>query len=91
MVFLLGQPRKISNYPGHYYRDYFEMGIMKFKIFQNRKGQWYFRYVASNGEKLFVSEGYHNKGDMLDTIDLIKNTAPTAPVEEVLQKKLEKL
>jgi hypothetical protein len=32
-------------------------------------GQWYFRLVADNGELVAHGEGYHNRGDMYQTID----------------------
>ena len=32
-------------------------------------GEWYFRFVADNGEPIGASsEGYHNKNDLLVTI-----------------------
>ncbi|MBS3915581.1 MAG: DUF1508 domain-containing protein [Bacteroidetes bacterium] len=56
---------------------------MRFEIFKSRKANWYFRFVAANGEIFFSSEGYKNRGDMLRAIDLIKNNAGDAPVVEV--------
>jgi uncharacterized protein YegP (UPF0339 family) len=41
---------------------------------KNHKGEWQSRFIAANGEILFVSsEGYHNKEDMLHAIDVLED------------------
>jgi len=42
--------------------------------------QWYFSIRAANHERIAQSEGYHNKQDALNTINLIRRTASTARV-----------
>lgn len=54
---------------------------MRIQVFQNDDEQWYFRLVADNGETVAQSEGYLDKQDALDTIDLITDEASDASVE----------
>ena len=59
---------------------------MTFRYYKARKGEWRFRLVASNGETVAQSEGYKNKKDCLRTINLIREYANDAKVEQVGDK-----
>lgn len=57
---------------------------MKFQVFKDVSSQYRWRMVAANGRIIAVSgEGYHNKKDCTDAIDLVKRFAPIAPVEDL--------
>lgn len=44
-------------------------------------GQWYFNIrSAGNHQVISTSEGYHNKQDALNTINVIRNGAATARI-----------
>ena len=54
---------------------------MRFKV--RRSGaQYFFRIVASNGQKLCHSENYVNKADCLNAIRIIQGGAGSAPVDD---------
>lgn len=55
-------------------------GSIRFETFVDQAGEHRFRIVAANGETIAASEGYRNRTDMLDTIQLIQAKAPIAPV-----------
>ncbi len=44
--------------------------------------QWYFRFVAANGEIVAQSEGYSDKRDALDTVELVRQDFDAAQVIE---------
>ncbi|MFC7051086.1 YegP family protein [Hansschlegelia quercus] len=52
----------------------------KFEVYKDKKGEFRFRFVASNGEPMFASEGYEAKASALKAIESIKKNAPEAPV-----------
>ena len=53
---------------------------MKFEMYKGDDKQWRWRLVAINGEVIADSaEGYHNKGDCLNAIDLVQ-AAKNSPV-----------
>lgn len=56
---------------------------MRFHIFRRLTlfgWRWYFRGTARNGKPILQSEGYHNRDDAVDTVNLIRGQAATAPV-----------
>lgn len=56
----------------------------RFKYWRSLKnGQWYFRFVAPNGEPMHNSEGYVTKQKCKEAIQNIINYTSTALVEEV--------
>ncbi|HVI28814.1 YegP family protein [Hansschlegelia sp.] len=56
--------------------------MYKFEIYKDNKGEYRFRFKASNGETMFVSEGYEAKASALKAIESIKKNAPAAPVND---------
>jgi uncharacterized protein len=55
--------------------------VAYFKIYKDAAGEYRWRFVASNGEKIAVSsEGYTHKADCEHAIMLVKTESPTAPV-----------
>lgn len=56
---------------------------MKFELFKGTNGQWYWRFVAANGQVIAIGgEGYINRGDALAGIGLVRSNAATAPLYE---------
>lgn len=55
----------------------------KFEVYQDKKGDYRFRFVASNGQTMFASQGYNQKASALKAIESIKNNAPDADTVEV--------
>ena len=57
---------------------------MRIEIFESRRlgigpKQWHWRAVARNGRKIAGSlEGYSNRGDLLDTLALLRADFPSA-------------
>lgn len=60
------------------------MGVYKFEYWQSEiDGHWYFRFRASNGEIMFVSQSYIHKQSALDSIaSLQRNVTTSTPIEE---------
>mgnify|MGYP002862168451 CR=1 FL=1 len=52
----------------------------KFEIFKTKDGQFRFRLIASNGEKILASESYKAKDSCKNGIASVKKNAPEAPV-----------
>lgn len=56
----------------------------KFQIYRDSNGQYRWRLRANNNQIIAGSgEGYINKADCRHAIDLVKQLAPGAPVEEL--------
>lgn len=54
---------------------------MKFEIFIGRDYQYYFRFVAANGQVIATSgDGYTTKANCIYALNLMKQYAKTAPV-----------
>jgi len=54
---------------------------MYFYLFKsNANNQWYFNIRAANHERIASSEGYHNKQDAVNTINVIRRGAATAAI-----------
>jgi uncharacterized protein YegP (UPF0339 family) len=59
------------------------MAEPRFVVYKDRAGEWRWNFRASNGKKIADSgEGYHNKQDCLHGIELIKEEASDAEIEE---------
>jgi hypothetical protein len=56
---------------------------MKWEVYKDKAGEYRWRLVAANGEIVAASEGYKNKKDAIETINIIKEFARKADVEEV--------
>ncbi|QTK79939.1 YegP family protein [Agrobacterium tumefaciens] len=52
--------------------------MYKFEIYQDKAGEYRFRFKASNGETMFSSEGYKAKASAVHAIESIKKNAPGA-------------
>ena len=58
--------------------------MAKFQIFKDKAGEWRWRLRASGNHEIIAdsAEGYKNKADCEHGIDLVKQQAPTADVED---------
>jgi uncharacterized protein YegP (UPF0339 family) len=54
----------------------------KFELYKDKKGEFRFRFLASNGEPLFASEGYKARASATKAIESIKKNAADAAVED---------
>ena len=54
----------------------------KFEVYKDKKGEFRFRFKASNGEIMFASEGYKAKASAMSAIESIKKNAPGADVND---------
>jgi uncharacterized protein YegP (UPF0339 family) len=52
--------------------------MYKFEIYQDKAGEYRFRFKASNGETMFSSEGYQAKASAIHAIESIKRNSPGA-------------
>lgn len=50
--------------------------MAKFTIFTGVNGQYYFRFIASNGEQILASEGYTTKANCKNGIEAVRTLAP---------------
>jgi len=53
-----------------------------FEIVGSKDGQFYVRFVASNGETMVISETYTSKANAQNCIDSVKKNGPGASVED---------
>nr|WP_244504971.1 YegP family protein [Pelagibacterium luteolum] len=49
---------------------------------KSKNGQYYVRFIASNGETMMISETYADKRNALNCVQSIKKNAPGAPLED---------
>ena len=54
----------------------------KFELYKDKKGEFRFRLVASNGQTIATSEGYKSKDGALNGIESVKKNAPAAGIVE---------
>jgi uncharacterized protein YegP (UPF0339 family) len=54
----------------------------KFQLYKDKKGEFRFRLVASNGETIAASEGYKSKDSAKKGIESVKKNAAAAPIED---------
>jgi len=52
--------------------------MYKFEIYKDKAGEFRFRFRASNGEVMFLSEGYKAKASAVNAIESIKKNTPGA-------------
>lgn len=52
--------------------------MYKFEVYQDKAGEYRFRFKASNGETMFSSEGYKAKASAIHAIESIKKNSPGA-------------
>lgn len=55
----------------------------KFEIYKDKKGEFRFRLVASNGQVIATSQGYKSKASCVKGIASVKKNAPKTDVVEV--------
>lgn len=56
---------------------------MYFKLYEDKQGDWRWTLHAANHKKIADSaEGYNNKSDCEDGIDLVKSVTNSTPVKE---------
>jgi uncharacterized protein YegP (UPF0339 family) len=55
----------------------------KFEIYKDKKGDFRFRLVASNGQVIATSQGYKSKASCMKGIDSVKKNAPKTDIVEV--------
>ena len=64
--------------------------VSKFQIFQDRKGEYRWRLRARNGEIIADSnEGYSRKASCKHGIELVKEQAASAAVEDQTERRAE--
>jgi len=54
----------------------------KFELYKDKKGEFRFRLVASNGQTIATGEGYKSKDSALNGIASVKKNAPAAEIVE---------
>ncbi len=54
----------------------------KFEVYRDNAGDYRFRFIASNGENMFASQGYKQKKSALSAIESIKKRAIDAKVDD---------
>ena len=52
--------------------------MYKFEVYKDKSGEFRFRFKASNGETMFLSEGYKAKASAMSAIESITNNTPSA-------------
>ena len=65
-------------------KDPVKVKAPKFEIFKTKDGQFRFRLVAGNYEKILASESYKAKDSCKNGIASVKKNAPEAPIVEQL-------
>lgn len=55
----------------------------KFEIYKDKAGEFRFRFKASNGEKVFASEGYKSKASAKSTIKSIVKNVGKAEIDDI--------
>lgn len=55
----------------------------KFEIYKDKAGEFRFRFKASNGEKVFASEGYKSKASAKSTIKSIVKHVAKAEIDDI--------
>jgi len=54
----------------------------KFELYKDKKGEFRWRLIATNGQVIALGEGYTTKESAKNGIESVKKNAPTAPIEE---------
>ncbi len=56
--------------------------MYKFEIYKDARGEFRFRFKASNGETMFTSEGYKQKASVESAIASIQKNVPGAKIDD---------
>jgi uncharacterized protein YegP (UPF0339 family) len=56
--------------------------VAKFEIYRDAGGEYRWRFRANNNEVVASGEGYRSRGDCEHAIQLIKEQAPQAEVDD---------
>ncbi len=59
------------------------MATGKFEVYEDKYGQYHFRFKAAYGEIIAVGEAYTTKAACINGIESVQKNAPTAAVVEV--------
>ena len=60
---------------------------MIFSVYRDVRGEWRWRFVATNNKTIADSaEGYKNRQDCIDAIQLLKRSAAATPAYDVTVK-----
>jgi len=54
----------------------------KFQLYKDKKGEFRFKLIASNGETIATSEGYKTKASAQNGIESVKKNAASAKIED---------
>jgi uncharacterized protein len=54
----------------------------KFELYKDKKGEFRFRLIATNGQTIASSEGYTSKDSAKAGIESVKKNAPAALIED---------
>ncbi|MFA5399474.1 MAG: YegP family protein [Dehalococcoidia bacterium] len=54
----------------------------KFELYKDKKGEFRWKLLATNGQIIAVGEGYTSKDSAKKGIESVKKNAPTAKIEE---------
>ncbi len=54
----------------------------RFEIVESKNGQYFVRFVASNGETMVISETYTDKRNAMNCAESVAKNAPAAAVED---------
>jgi uncharacterized protein YegP (UPF0339 family) len=55
----------------------------KFELYKDKKGEYRWKLIATNGQTIAVGEGYTTKESAKNGIESVKKNAPTASINEV--------
>jgi len=55
----------------------------KFELYKDKKGEFRWKLIATNGQTIAVGEGYTTKESAKNGIESVKKNAPAAAVVEV--------
>jgi len=56
--------------------------VNRFEIRTDSNGQYYWRFVSSNNKVICWTESYHNKQDAIHSLNLIKQFAGIARIDD---------
>ncbi len=57
----------------------------KFEVYKDKKGEFRFRLIATNGQIIANGQGYKSKANCIKGIDSVKKNAPSADIVEVTE------
>jgi len=55
----------------------------KFELYKDKKGEFRWKLLATNGQVIAVGEGYTSKDSAKKGIESVKKNAPTAKITEI--------